>query len=93
MKGYRFYLEYTSRATKRANQDNGNVIAIMPENSWLTEDGYMVSAIGTVFSAPNSQVAGCTASWDYIHDNCKRISEKRAREIHPALFEYLDYNL
>lgn len=92
MKGYRFYLEHLNSSYKRKSVDNGNVIAIQPDNSWWSGNDYMVDAVGTVFSTPNSPVQSCNASWDYIHKYCKRISEKRAREIHPALFEYLDYN-
>lgn len=92
MKGYRFYLEYKTPAHKRKGQDTGTVIAINWQNRWPGHECVMVDAIGAVYYQPNSSVASTTASFDYIHDNCKRISEKRAREIHPALFEYLDYN-
>lgn len=92
MKGYRFYSEFRSTTHKRNNWFPEGVIAIQPDNSWWSGDDYMVDAIARVTSQPNSQVCGCNASWDYIHKYCKRISEKRAREIHPALFEYLDYN-
>lgn len=92
MKGYRFYLEFGSKSLKRKGQHEGTVIAVIPENSWLEGKTYMVGAIAALLYKPNSPVCGCNSSWDYIHDRCKRISEKRAREIHPALFEYLDYN-
>ena len=47
-------------------------------------------AIAAVFDWPNSPVAGTGVACDYLRHKCKRISEAKARIIHPALFERLD---
>ena len=49
-----------------------------------------MESISAMFYRPNSPVAHSNAAADYIWNNCRRISEKRAREIHPRLFEYLE---
>lgn len=46
-------------------------------------DGY-----GAVFYRANSPVASTGVSSDYLKD-CKPISELHAREVHPALFDFL----
>lgn len=105
MKYVRFYLEYESPAAKkRGGPHTGNVIAaILREDGNFQytfdvrtgEDGkkeYVAvgEVISAIFFSPNSPVCGGGADLGYIHDQCKRISERKAREIHPALFEYLD---
>ena len=87
MQGIRFYLEHDSPAHKRRREHNGNVIAIAPANR--CPDG-SVEAIGAVYFYPNSPVASTAAGWDYLRTRCKRIAEREARQIHPALFERLD---
>jgi hypothetical protein len=47
-------------------------------------------AIAGLFDRPNSPVAGTGVARDHLHQKCKRISEAKARTIHPALFERLD---
>ena len=96
MKGLKFYLEYPTikdkRAATRKNVGNhsGNCIAII-ENTYRVCNGSIVEdAIGAVFFTRNSAVGLTAVSDEYKIQNCKRISEKQAREIHPALFEYLD---
>jgi len=92
MKGIRFYEEYND---KRKGISNGNVVAVIPENRWIIEhaDGstdLIYDAISAVFYRPNSDVCRTGVSQGYLWDSCKRISESKAREIHPALFQYLD---
>ena len=91
MKDFRFYLEHESPAAKRRGEHNGNVTATY--GPWYLSGQpatVTVECIAAVFDRPNSQVCGCSASRDYLAKNCKRISEARARKIHPNLFAYLD---
>ena len=74
MKNVRFHLE-----------PEGNVFAAMEVN---TRNG-MVEGLGAVYDYANSPVAGTAASLDYLR-KCKRISEAKARQVHPALFGVLD---
>lgn len=98
MKSYHFYLEYPSKAAKRAatrknlGNHSGNIIAVDSEraNSWLSDRQVMRDCVSAVTSYPNSDVCGSSASMDYIRENCKRVSEKQAREIHPNLFSTLE---
>jgi hypothetical protein len=39
---------------------------------------------------PNSPVAGTSIDVSILRERCKRISEAKARQIHPLLFERLD---
>jgi len=45
-----------------------------------------------VFDRPNSPVNFSGAALDYLREKCKRVSETKARTIHPALFERLDHD-
>lgn len=87
MKHVRFYLEHETARDKRNRKHNGNVIAVVPANR--CPDGAM-EALGAVFFYPDSPVASTAASREYLSTKCRRIPERMAREIHPALFERLD---
>ena len=87
MKDTRFYLEFDSTYRKRKGEHSGNVFAAFPA---LITSGGRLEGIGAVFFHPNSAVCGCAASLDYLRTRCKRISERRAREVHPELFRRLD---
>lgn len=88
MKGYHFYLEHETPADKRKGKHNGNVFAAYVEQ----ERGHSgkLEGLGAVFYWPNSPVCVASAHPDYLRRHCKRISEAKAREIHPALFAELD---
>jgi hypothetical protein len=94
MKGVRFYLEHSSPQAKRKGEHAGTVVAVFHEQGWFERQGdrmqYMHEAVGGVFERPNSPVASTAVARSYLAENCKRIPESEAREIHPALFEYLD---
>lgn len=95
MKGYRFYLEHASNADKRKGKHTGNVVAVPLDERgreyWYPHAPGTVEAISAVFSHPNSDVAsGGVDFWHYIRGRCKRISETRAREVHPKLMAWLD---
>ena len=100
MTGYHFFLEYpTNRDKRKGTRKNlgnhsGNCLAIP-----LTEKGrpyyygdklQFVDAYGGIFYCVNSDVCNTGCHCDYLRDNCKRIREKQAREIHPKLFTYLE---
>ncbi len=94
MTGIRFYLEFDSPQHKRRGEHSGNVLAAYVCNGWYLSRGEpMIEGASAVYDWPNSAVCGGSASRGYLRTHCKRISEARAREIHPALFAYLEaYN-
>ena len=88
MNGIRFYQEFTNKSKR---QPAGTVVAALVCNGRFWSTGKVCyEALGGLFDHPNSVVCGGAVSLDYLHDKCKRISEGRARDIHPALFERLD---
>jgi hypothetical protein len=96
MKGYKFYLEYPNQAEKnkgtrkQLGMHSGNVLAVL-DNTKHSENGHIfVDCVAAVRFHSNSPVEHTTAHIDYVHENCKLISEKLAREIHPELFKVLD---
>jgi hypothetical protein len=99
MKYVRFYLEHDSKTHKRLNDHNGNVIAVLDTmgNGFIPyEQGsgtWGWETMSAVYFYPNSPVASGSASEEYISSHCKRISDSRAREIHPNLFVRLDENI
>ncbi len=89
MKGIRFYEELTNK-NRVSEESQGNVIAQLVGNDQVTDDGVMCETISALFFHPDSVCCGGSASLDYIWKNCRRISETKAREVHPQLFVYLD---
>jgi hypothetical protein len=88
MNGVRFYLEFGD-ISKR--QSGGTVVAALVLNGSYWSSGKLCyEAIAALFEQPDSPVAGTGVALDYLRRNCKRISEAKARIIHPALFERLD---
>jgi hypothetical protein len=88
MKDFRFYLEFEGAEAKRKGNHSGNVFArdltITPHPS---AGGYDIAeGYGADTHQPNAPVAWTSASVEYLRTNCKRISEAKAREIHPKLF-------
>lgn len=89
MKGVRFYEEYADEKTRKVSQ--GNVVAIDTETPpYRSGDVVCVSALSGIYMSPNAPVATTGVALSYLRENCKRISEARAREVHPALFHRLD---
>lgn len=93
MKGYRFYEEIENKG-KKDEKSNGNVIALfLDENNDPTSYPYgpkqVWSGLGAVYFHENSPVSVTGISPDYLREDCKRVSEEKAREIHPRLFERL----
>lgn len=88
MKGVRFYAEYENVSK---TQPTGNVIAVFVDEDIYWSSGKAChEAIGGIYARPNSPVATTGASLDYLSQKCKRVSEQKAREIHPRLFERLE---
>lgn len=95
MKGFHFYEEFACPAAKRRGQTSGTVFAAFTDDAGALErhirgDAIRVEGVGAVFFRPNSPVAVTAADTGYLRERCKRISEERARMVHPALFAYLD---
>ncbi len=94
MKDVRFYLEFDSATKKRRGQHSGNVFALFvgyePQMDQYALGKWVQAGVGAVMFHPNSPVCGCSTSLERLRVECKRISEARAREIHPELFSYLD---
>lgn len=88
MKDVRFYEEFLD---KRKKQSAGTVVAAFVGNGLYKSGGaWCYDAVGAVHRFPNSPVASTGVARDYLRENCKRVSEKQAREIHPVLFQFLD---
>ena len=98
MKGWRFYEEFK---TQKRKVSTGNVIAVDTTqrpypmlsygiNGVGKDVQYQCGCISAVFFEANSPVAGDGVSLYYVQHRCKRISEAKAREIHPMLFKYLE---
>ena len=88
MNGIRFYQEFKDKSKRRSS---GTVVAVLALNgSYWSSRTLCYEAIVGLFDQPNSAVAGSAVSLDYLHENCKRVSEAQARTIHAALFERLD---
>ncbi len=96
MKGYWFYEVYKD---KGKGISDGNVIAIFCQTDEHGHYGPRVFYSGMEpcyeCMAPlpfeeDSPVCNGSVSMYYLAARCKRISEKRAREIHPHMFERLD---
>jgi hypothetical protein len=97
MKHVRFFLDHEGPASKRKGEHQGNVTAVIVGNGinyTLNDMGQTpcYDAIGAVYYCPNSPVASTSVSLEWMHTCGRRISEKEAREIHPELFLYLDYD-
>jgi len=103
MKGFRFYEELDNKGRK-AEKSRGVVIAVPLQEDgrgWReifvpgmvrTESGwtFTIECFSSVFDEPDSPVCGSQTTLAYLTKNCKRISEARARKIHPKMFEYLE---
>jgi hypothetical protein len=86
--GICFYQEFSDKSKRRSA---GTIIAALVCNRHYWSCGKMCyEAIAGLFDRPNSPVAGTGVACDYLYQKCKRISEAKARTIHPALFERLD---
>lgn len=94
MKGYRFYEELRKK-NRKGEESRGTVVGLYLDNdnrplycSPHSGDWTMEAAVG-VFDEPNSDVCSAQVSQKYLSEDCRRVSEKEARVIHPEMFRYL----
>ena len=94
MKGIRFYEELENKGRK-AEKSKGTVVAVLWENYQVELDGYneyyaQYDAIASITETENAGVGTTQVGDWWLRSECRRVSEMRAREIHPALFQYLE---
>jgi hypothetical protein len=92
VKGYRFYEEFTNT---RKRVSVGNVVALELDdagNPFTHWDGskYVMSAIVGGGNGPNTWPTSGAVSPEHLRKRCKRVSARRAREVHPAIFDWVD---
>ena len=85
MKGFRFYCARDGRQECVAVYTE-----VDPQIDPNAAGGVVVEGLAGVFARENSPVAWTGISAEYLRRKYRRVSEQRAREIHPALFRYLD---
>lgn len=85
MRDVTFYQEFEN---KSKTKPSGNVLAVS-RNGERCPDGSF-EAVGALFDHVNSAVATTSVALSYLREKCKRISEVKARAIHPRLFDFLD---
>jgi len=96
MKDVRFYVEYANKTEKgksgkgAGTNHSGTVMAIFVGNEYWSGGQYVYGGMGAIQNYPDSPVATTGVSFEYLRENCKRIPESVARQIHPELFRCLD---
>ncbi len=88
--GITFYLEHKTPKAKKQGNHSGNVIAVFGDTFYSSFGKPCKECISAIFFDANSAVSSSAVSEQYLEENCKRISLKEARAIHPKLFEYLE---
>lgn len=95
MKGVRFYQVVTDKG-KKNQMGCKEVVAIFTGTGRIESVGnrvdYLYDGVASITVGDNQPVASTGVSQEYLRGYTVRIGEAEAREIHPALFEYLDYN-
>lgn len=95
MKGYRFYAEYNNgpKGGRKSGLPKKQVIAVLLNNlgqplrnTWSGK----VDALVGLYDEDNPPTVFDSVFYEYLERHCKRISESKARELHPRLFERLD---
>lgn len=90
MDGYTFYLEHRNNRSKRKGEHAGNCIAVYGEVYFICHPPIAQrECIAPLYNAPNSVCCGSAVALDILRERFKRVSEAKAREIHPRLFKYL----
>jgi len=90
MKGVRFYEQFQN---KRKGVSAGQCVALMLDDHGRpvhNDDGRTLSAVAGVFEHADSPPASTSVSFEFLRTKCKRVTEARARKIHPRLFTMLD---
>lgn len=96
MKDWKFYEELSKKDRTKGHPGDvskGTVLAVStrPVRHDPVQHEWFYDGVGSIFAGdhPNGPVASTEVAWGYIEKHCRRITEKRAREIHPRLFAYL----
>jgi hypothetical protein len=87
---YKYFEEYT---TAQREASTGNVIAVPERMASVVQPGGIclpVVCASEEDTTPNSPVSPALLMAEYLGTHCRKISEARARRIHPRLFEYLE---
>lgn len=87
---FQFFEEFTNPDLQRSAR---NVIAIDTGGvAFVKEGGVCLSAVCSDGDDDegNTSVAAMFFTAEYLGTHCRRIDERRARSLHPRLFEYLD---
>lgn len=96
MNGVRFYADYgTAKAKRAATQPHGqptgradNPLVLLVENGRDVRGCY--GAVVALLDAPDSPLgSGCVAD-EYLRRNCRRISERLARQWYPQVAKWID---
>jgi len=88
MRGVRFYEEFDDLKKRTSS---GTVLAAFVENGiFKSGDAWCYEGAGGVHDWADSPVASTTIATSYLAKHCKRVSETKARKVHPNLFVYLD---
>jgi|HubBroStandDraft_6_1064221.scaffolds.fasta_scaffold374411_2 hypothetical protein len=85
MKGIRFYADYGDKQAKRLGNAAPNAVAVYLH----TEHNGAIECAAALTHSANSLVCSTSASFGYLREACKRVSEDEAYHIHPRLREYL----
>ncbi len=86
---FQFFEEYTGPSMQKSAR---NVIAIdMSGAAFVKEGGVCLSAVCSETEEEGVDAVATTYfNAEYLGTHCRRITEDRARTLHPRLFEYLD---
>ena len=88
--GYQFFEEFRDASQR---ESAGNVIAVnIAAGSFVQEGAICYRAICPApnHHEPNSPVIMALFNAEYLGSHCRLVDESRARDVHPALFEYLE---
>ena len=89
MQGFQFYEEFRDESLAVSAD---HVIAISETEPIVREGAVVCNAFRTMKSPETGtdMIAGVLLAAEYLGTHCREVSEERAREIQPQLFEYLD---
>jgi type 1 glutamine amidotransferase len=89
MTGIRFYEVFNDTAKR---ESAGKAVAVFPHlwRKGSAGQGRLFYSVIGLSRRPNSPVLKTTVSETYLRSKCRRVSESRARRVHPNLFRYLE---
>jgi hypothetical protein len=89
MTSYQFFEEF--RDDDRTIS-SGSIIAIAPEPPIVHDGAVHCRALRTVRPSPTDAelVAPILLSAEYLGTHCRQVTEERAREVEPVIFQFLD---